>query len=228
MFTTTLMWLCNHAVLVTCSQKDAGACRRFVAGGGTVPWVSKALSASAALQLAEACCKAGPLDDEAPLLRLLHNCIAALHADVSAAASARGPAAAAGVATADGLAAGAARAQAGPAAAKSAIHSQGAASAQQQPASAGRVQHADGAQLGTQLSAQQLMSKNLPHQLHRGLAEQLEWESTWTFPVVSALQARHASNGAKLDAHCAEITYTHLGALVAASTSLTSCGCVRV
>ena len=193
--------LCGCATmlrLLICSQRHATACRRFVAGGGTVPWLSKAIAASAALQLAATCCDAGRLEDEAPLLRLLHDCTTALRADVSAAASAREPAAAAGVAAADGVAAGAARAQAGPTAAKSAGPSQaaggrpGAGSAQQQPASASRVGHANGVQPSAQLSAQQRVCDNMPQLLRQRLAEGLEWESSWAFPVASGLRVRHS------------------------------------
>ena len=183
--------------LLVCSQRHASAYRRFVAGGGTVPWLSKGVAASAALQLAATCRDAGRLEDEAPLLRLLHDCTTALHADVSAAASAQQPAAAAGGDAADGVAAGV-RAQAGPTAAKSAGHSQaaggrsGAELAQQQPASAGCVAPADNVKLSAQLSAQQRVRDNLPQLLRQRLAEGLEWESSWAFPVVSALRVRQS------------------------------------
>jgi hypothetical protein len=83
-----------------------------------VPYLPKHLSATAALRLAETACTGGSLHDEAPLHQLLHVCSAALCADVLAAASAREPAAAAGIAATDAITAGAAHAGAAPAAVK--------------------------------------------------------------------------------------------------------------
>ena len=134
-----------------------------------------------ALQLVERCCHAGSLDDEAPLYQLLHNCSAALGADVSAAATARQPAAAAGSAAADAITADAERAQAAPAAVSSAHHSRA----------------AGGQQLGVALAQQHTASQQIRGdsalqqrpQLQPELP-QLEWESKWVKVVALALEVR--------------------------------------
>ena len=178
-----LTWLGYAAVLrlVVCIQKVVSAPSRFVASGGNIPWLKEDLAVSVALQLVERCCNAGSLDDEAPLYQLLHNCSAALGADVSAVASAWEPAATAGSAAADAVTACAERAQAALAAVSFADDSRaaggqqpGAASAQQRPA------------------AQQPAGDLAPQQQPglRPEPPQLEWESRWAKLVARALDVR--------------------------------------
>ena len=154
---------------------------RFVACGGNVPWLNKITATSMALLLVEGCCHAGSLDDEAPLYQLLHNCSAALGADVSAVASAQRPAAAAGVTAANDVAASAERARAAPAADQSADPSQAAGGQQRGEAPAEQ-----------QPSGQQRAGDSVPRQQPdlRPELPQLEWESHWAKLVARALEVR--------------------------------------
>lgn len=162
-----------------------------MADGGVAPLLAADASALCALLLAAECCTANELDDEAPLLQLLHRCSAALSADVAAAALSNRPAVAVGATAADAAGTKTAAAESASAPRKHAAGKQGSATAAQHIASGtSRTQHADGWQPSRQ---QQSAAEKTAVEIS---GQQSEYDNPqWALVVTRALEVCKLARG---------------------------------
>jgi hypothetical protein len=189
----------DYRIVAVLSVTESDPCicfRRFAAAGGAAPLLPPPEMALRVAQLAEACCSSGELADETDLVKLLHNCCAALHADITAAAETPPPAAthaAAAAVTSGGTSTGA-----GPAeeasrepCASSAVSQPSKAVTQRASDSAGKLGHTASVQPSKRLSAEQPggTQQHQSPQPPSGATERA-WQSAWVLSVTTAMHVR--------------------------------------